>query len=57
MSYYLVESIKADLNDKAELAKVETILRDDQNITMLVNNAGIGSVAQLLDADVEKMHV
>jgi uncharacterized protein len=50
-----VTPLPADLNDKAELAKVETILRDDQNITMLVNNAGIGSVAQLLDADVEKM--
>jgi len=31
------------------------MLRDDQPITMLVNNAGIGSVAPLLDADVEKM--
>jgi uncharacterized protein len=34
---------------------VETILRDDQNITMLVNNAGTGSVAPLLNADLEKM--
>jgi short-subunit dehydrogenase len=41
--------------DKADLAKVETILRDDQNITMLVNNAGTGSVAPLLNVDVEKM--
>jgi short-subunit dehydrogenase len=45
----------ADLNDKADLAKVEAILRDDQTITMLVNNAGIGSVAPLLNADVQKM--
>jgi short-subunit dehydrogenase len=35
--------------------KVETILRDDQTITMLVNNAGIGPVAPLLSADVEKI--
>jgi uncharacterized protein len=34
---------------------VETTLRDDQTITMLVNNAGIASVAPLLNADVEKM--
>jgi hypothetical protein len=47
--------LPADLNDKADLAKVEAILRDDQNIAVLVNNAGIGSVAQLLDADVEMM--
>jgi hypothetical protein len=50
-----VKVLRADLNNKAELAKVEATLRDDPSITMLVNNAGIGSVAPLLDADVEKM--
>ena len=50
-----VTPLPADLNDKADLAKVETTLRDDQTITMLVNNAGVGSVAPLLHADVEKM--
>jgi short-subunit dehydrogenase len=34
---------------------VETKLRDDQTITMLVNNAGTASVAPLLDADVQMM--
>ena len=47
--------LAADLNDKADVAKVETGLRDDQTITMLVNNAGTASVAPLLEADVEKM--
>jgi uncharacterized protein len=46
---------RADLINKAELAKIETTLRDDQTITMLVNNAGICSVVPLLNADVEKM--
>jgi hypothetical protein len=50
-----VTPLPADLNDKADLAKVETTLRDDQTITMLVNNAGVASVAPLLNADVEKM--
>jgi len=50
-----VTPLRADLSDKADLAKVESMLRDNQAITMLVNNAGIGSVAPLLDADVEKM--
>ena len=50
-----VTPLPIDLNDKADLAKVETTLRDDQTITMLVNNAGIASVAPLLNADVEKM--
>jgi len=50
-----ITPLPADLNDKPELAKVETTLQDDQTITMLVNNAGIGSIAPLLNADVEKM--
>jgi len=45
----------ADLNDKAGLAKVETELKNDPSITMLVNNAGTGSVAPMLDANIEKM--
>jgi short-subunit dehydrogenase len=50
-----VNTIVADLNDKADLGNVETKLRDDSSITMLVNNAGIASVAPLLNADVDKM--
>jgi len=50
-----VKALTADLNNKAELAKVEATLRDDPSITVLVNNAGVASVAQLLNADVEKM--
>ncbi|MCS3468902.1 short-subunit dehydrogenase [Pseudomonas sp. JUb42] len=47
--------LRADLNDRADLRKVETLLRTNQSITMLVNNAGFGSVASLLDADIDKM--
>jgi uncharacterized protein len=50
-----VKILPADLNDKAELAKVEATLREDTSITMLVNNAGVGSVAPILKADVDKM--
>lgn len=50
-----ITTIVADLNNKTDLAKVEKKLRDDSSITMLVNNAGAGSVAPLLNADVEKM--
>jgi short-subunit dehydrogenase len=45
----------ADLADKAGMAKVEAVLRENPNITMLVNNAGVGSVASILQADVDKM--
>ena len=50
-----ISVIKADLNDKADLARVEAVLRDDAGITLLVNNAGFGGVAPLLEADVDTM--
>jgi uncharacterized protein len=50
-----ITPIVADLNNKIDLAKVETKLREDLSITMLVNNAGTASVAPLLNADIEKM--
>lgn len=46
-----VRVMQSDLNDKASLAKVEGLLREDKSITMLVNNAGVGSVASILQAD------
>lgn len=50
-----VKILPADLDDKASLAKVEAVLRTDERITMLINNAGVGSVASILQADVETM--
>jgi short-subunit dehydrogenase len=50
-----VETIAADLNDRADLGRIETTLRTNASITLLVNNAGVGAAAPLLDSDVEKM--
>src|ERR1700728_2676046 len=50
-----IEVVAANLNDKADLARVEKILREDASITMLVNNAGIGAIKPLLDTDVNQM--
>src|SRR5579875_1432036 len=50
-----VTPLPADLSNRADLAKVEAVLRDDPSITMLVNNAGVGSVASILQADVDEM--
>jgi len=50
-----VETIAADLTDKADLARIETTLRTNARITLLVNNAGVGATAPLLDSDIEKM--
>src|SRR5206468_7106243 len=47
-----VTPLRADLGDKADLATVESMLRDDQAITMLVNNAGIAAITPLLNTDV-----
>ncbi|MGY1917432.1 SDR family NAD(P)-dependent oxidoreductase [Pseudomonas tolaasii] len=50
-----IEIVVADLGNTEGIHKVETILRTDASITLLVNNAGIGATAPLLDSDSEKM--
>src|ERR1700728_1783174 len=50
-----VETVTADLNDKADLATIEALLKTDSDITLLVNNAGVGAAAPLLDSDIDKM--
>jgi short-subunit dehydrogenase len=50
-----VEVVVADLNDKADLARVEANLRADSGITLLVNNAGIGAITPLLETNVDKI--
>ncbi len=47
--------IAADLNNNADLARIEAKLRTDTRISMLVNNAGFGATSPLLDSDVERM--
>lgn len=50
-----VETIAADLTHPGDLASVETVLRTDASITLLVNNAGVGATAPLLQSDVADM--
>lgn len=50
-----VETLAADLTKPVDLAKVESVLRNDARITLLVNNAGIGATAPLLQSDVDEM--
>lgn len=50
-----VEVIAADLNNRADLARVEQALRTDSSITALINNAGVGSATPLLAANPEDM--
>jgi short-subunit dehydrogenase len=50
-----VETLSADLSDSQDLARIEATLREREDITMLVNNAGVGATAPLLDSDITKM--
>ncbi|MBX4933739.1 MULTISPECIES: SDR family NAD(P)-dependent oxidoreductase [Rhizobium] len=50
-----VETLVADLGRKVDLSRVESVLKGDRSITLLVNNAGFGGTAPLLAADVDKM--
>ncbi len=47
--------LAADLIDPGDLAEVERVLRDDPAVTVLVNNAGVGATAPLLESDVGDM--
>jgi short-subunit dehydrogenase len=54
-SHRSVEVIAADLNDASDLAIIETRLRTDAGVTLLVNNAGVGAASPLLASDVDAM--
>jgi short-subunit dehydrogenase len=47
--------LQADLTDKSDLARVEQRLKDDDGITMLVNNAGIGGSGPFATASLDSM--
>ncbi|MDI4654963.1 SDR family NAD(P)-dependent oxidoreductase [Xanthobacter autotrophicus] len=50
-----VRVFNADLTDAAQLRQVEALLRDDDTISVLVNNAGFGGAGTLLQSDVDRM--
>jgi short-subunit dehydrogenase len=50
-----VEIVDADLRDRTQLASMEARLKEDASITLLVNNAGIGTHTPLLESDVDRM--
>ncbi|ANI84298.1 SDR family NAD(P)-dependent oxidoreductase [Kosakonia oryzae] len=50
-----VEAIAADLNDPQQLRALETRLSEDASITLLVNNAGVGTHTPLLASEIDRM--
>lgn len=50
-----VETLAADLTVSEDLASVEAVLKTDQSITLLLNNAGIAATTPLLQSNVDEM--
>lgn len=50
-----VEILVADLGDREGLAVVERQLRRRDDVSLLINNAGVGATSALLDSDVDAM--
>jgi short-subunit dehydrogenase len=50
-----VEVLQADLCNKEDLARIESVLKQDASLTMLVNIAEIGATAPLLQSNVDMM--
>jgi uncharacterized protein len=50
-----IEILAADLMDSKDLAGLERTLRQDSRVTLLVNNAGLGATAPLMNSDVADM--
>jgi len=50
-----VRVLPADLTVKADVLRVEEVLRDDESISLLVNNAGAATFGALTDADIDRL--
>jgi short-subunit dehydrogenase len=50
-----VDSIAADLTQPTAVLRVEELLRSDNSITALVNNAGFGATSKLIDSNIEEL--
>lgn len=50
-----VDILPADLANASDLARVEAFLGETPDITLLVNNAGLGGTLKLVDSDVDQM--
>ena len=50
-----VEILPADLTVRSDLLRVEERLRSDKAISALVNNAGFGATAKLIDSKIEEL--
>jgi uncharacterized protein len=49
-----VDLVAANLGDETDLARIETLLRSDPSISLLVNNVGVGVLGSSLESDVDR---
>jgi uncharacterized protein len=50
-----VRTVSADLQKQDDVRRIEEVIRNEKDLSLLINNAGIGSAAPLLQADVDTM--
>lgn len=50
-----ISVVPADLTDPSDLRRVEAVVRGEPRLTLLVNNAGVGSATPLVASDVDSM--
>jgi uncharacterized protein len=50
-----IRTVVADLTKKVDLAQVEQVLRADESIRVLINNAGVGAPAKFLDSEIKRL--
>jgi uncharacterized protein len=50
-----IQVLAADLTDEADLQRVEQALRDDQSLSLLVNNAGAATLGAFANADIRRL--
>jgi uncharacterized protein len=50
-----IKTLIADLTDKAALLRLETQLKADKNVSILVNNAGFGGTKSLVNSSVDEL--
>lgn len=50
-----IEVISADLTSKVELKRIENLLLTDREISLLVNNAGLGAVTKLAESNIDEI--
>ena len=50
-----IRTVVADLTKKVDLAQVEQVLRADESIRVLINNAGGGAPAKFLDSEIKRL--